>query len=212
MVAEIDKAMSSKKLSADKLAKLNNALNALGPKPGEAGSNNGVTIGVGVSTAGAVGQADPTFTFDQSGGAITGQTSVAVSFSEKFINSKNLFAGLIHEGSHVSDMQRFAVGIPDAMVGRANPLNLTQYQSEFNAFEVNSSLFEAMGESGSKYNIPVWNNSWTKADSKLPPLETSRRNAIDAFISANYRDSLGASVTSSNQGSKFSDAGITRRR
>ena len=210
--AEINKAMASKKLSAEKLEKLNNALNALGPKPGEAGSDNGVTIGVGVSTPGAVGQADPTFSFEQNEGTVTGYATVAVSFSESFINSSGLFAGLVHEGSHVNDIKNYASAIPDRLVGKSSPLDLTQYQSEVNAFQTNSYLFEAMGVDGSKYKIPVWDNSWAKADSKLPPVETSRTRSIDSFISDNYKDRFGAPITSTNQGSRLSDACCTKRR
>lgn len=127
--AEIAKAMQSKKLSAEKLEKLNNALNALGPKPGEAGAKNDVTIGVGVSTIGAVGETSPTFTFEQKGSEIIGSMTASVTFSEDFINSKGLFAGIVHEGSHVNDALAFCVDISNAMIGKST-LDLTQYQTE----------------------------------------------------------------------------------
>jgi RHS repeat-associated protein len=209
--AEIAKAMQSKKLSAEKLEKLNNALNALGPKPGEAGAKNGVTIGVGVSTIGAVGETSPTFTFEQKGSEIIGSMTASVTFSEDFINSKGLFAGIVHEGSHVNDALAFSADISNGLIGKST-LNLTQYQTERNAFLVTSYLFEAMGQNGSDYNIPVWNNQWAKVDSKLPPLETSRSNAIDSFITANYRDAYNRPIASTNQGSTFSDRGILRKK
>src|SRR5690606_5175944 len=102
-------------------------------KPGEEGSNNGVTVGVGVSVPGAVGEAKPSFTFEQNENGIVGSASVAVTFSEAFINSNALFAGLVHEGSHVKDMMDFRGGIRDALTGRQNVLNLSQYQTEYNA-------------------------------------------------------------------------------
>lgn len=214
--AEIDKAMNSKKLSADKLAKLNNALNALGPKPGQAGSNNGVTVGIGVSSKNpnALGETTPTFIYEQdmdgSHGGNSLTATISVKFTENFANSNGIFAGLVHEGSHVNDIQMLEANPAGIMSGQS-PLDLTQYQTEYNAFQANSYLFEAMGGNGSNYGIPVWNNAWTKVDKKLPPLETSRDTAINGTISGAYFDGYGNPITSNNQGSKFSAYGISVR-
>jgi len=208
--AEIDKAIAAKKLSAEKLAKLNNALNSLGPKPGESGSDNGVTIGVGnLSKPTAVGQTDAEFTYNQSNSDSTKDNvsaAISVTFTENYANSGNLFAGLVHEGSHVADLQAYAGHRP--FFGAANTARLTDYQTEYNAFEVNSYLFEAMGKNGSDYDIPVWNNNWAKVDKKLPPLEDSRKTAINSFVSTAYNG-----LSASSPGQDFSSFGykVTRK-
>jgi len=211
--AELAKIGASGKLSKDKMAKLNNALNALGPKPGETGSKNGVTIGVGLlANPTAKGETTPSFTYEQdmSGqGGSTVSASISVMFTESFANSEGLFAGMIHEGSHVADMQAYA-GHPGDFFSSNNPYNLTQYQTEYNAFEVNSYLFQGMGKNGSDFEIPVWNNAWAKVDKKLPPLEDSRKNVINGVISSSYVDQFKQPITPSNQGSDFSAFGWNR--
>ena len=208
--AEIGKAATSGKLSTQQLAALNNALNALGPKPGEAGSNNGVTIGIGTVDKSAVGETKPTFTFQQDTDGTHGGSSISatisVKFTESFVNSDRVFAGLLHEGAHVFDMQTFA-SHPETVWSSSNPYNLTQYQSEVNAFNTNSYLSQAMGVDGSKVNIPVWNNAWTKADKKLPTVEQSREGAVNSFIGSNYSVN-GSPMSAANQGYAFSDYGI----
>ena len=204
--AEIDKAMNGNKLSADKLKKLNDALNALGPKPGQAGSDNGVTVGTGVpKVPNAAGETTPNFTYNQ--GTNKGSAAISVILTEGTIKSGDLFVALLHESSHVNDMQLFAADGVKMMTGQSSH-DITQYQSEYNAFEVNSYLFEAMGTNGSKFQIPVWNNSWAKVDAKLPPLEQSRKTAIGGYISAAYKDVNGIPLTPSNQGASMTSNGV----
>jgi hypothetical protein len=194
--AEIEKAMKAKKLSEDKLAKLNNALNALGPKPGEAGSNNGVTVGIGVSVKEGLGETTPTFLYDKNNDNVS---TFSVKFTENFVNSEGLFAGLAHEGSHVYDMNLFAGDMTNALTGNSL-YDLTQYQSEYNAYQVNSYLFEAMGVNGSNYDIPVWNNDWKKVDRELP-------SAINKVISR-YTDGYKRPITPTNQGQPYHEYSI----
>lgn len=88
-----------------------------------------------------------------------------------------------------------------------NQYNLSQYQTEYNAFEVNSYLFQGMGVDGSKYGNPVWANGWAKVDKKFPPLETSRKAEIDAYISTAY-----SGLSSAAAGSDFRGFGYNVKR
>ncbi len=194
------------RLSAVDYQKINNALNSLGPKPGEAGADNGVTIGIGV-VANGVASATPDFTYLQSQSSSADKVDVKVSilFSPDFVDKKGLFMGIIHEASHVADAQEFASD-PASLYSPSNPLNRSQYQTESRAFELNQALLVAMNENGSDYDIPVWNKDWAKLDKAT--VNVGKQNAVDAMVE-NYKDSYGMPITPRNQGGNFSDYGIS---
>ncbi|MBK8148992.1 MAG: hypothetical protein IPK58_12490 [Acidobacteria bacterium] len=207
-MAAIKAARDAGKLTGDRLKRLNDAMTALGPKPGEKGSDNGVTIGIG-DVEGGVGQTLPEFTYNQADQSKDNYVAVAISvtFTEDFVKSDGLFAGLVHEGSHVFDQMEYA-NHPGTFFNSDNPFNLTKYQTETNAFQANSYLFEAMDVDGSKYDIPVWNKTWTQVDKNNPQVtaDDRRASAIKEFVSSQYK------VSGDMQGADFKSYGYKAKR
>src|SRR5207247_1939476 len=97
------KAHDAGKLSDKKFKEINDALNAYGA----VNEKNGVTVGVGTSKSGAVGETDSRF--EVNNGTGPGVTpSIAVKFDEKFLSGDLGAVVVAHEGTHVEDAFTYA--------------------------------------------------------------------------------------------------------
>ena len=194
------KLLASGKLSQGKYDQIVKAIDSYGSE----GDSNGVSLGVGVSKPGNLGETNPTFNYTQDrtgqNGGDTFKASIEVKLDAKTLLGSNASDLILHEGSHVADAQAYG----DKFLGwtYSGPLNVTQYQSEVNAFKLNSYMYEA--NSSKSPFLPVWDNNWTKSASGR--LEADRQASIDAYVLANYKAQFGGALSSSNPGVTLSSS------
>jgi RHS repeat-associated protein len=180
--ADAAKAHDAGKLSDAKFKAINDALNAYGPDPGQAGSNNGVTVGVGTDN-GESGSTDPTFAINEQWNAVT--PIIAVKFDEGFLKSGSASVGVAHEGAHVEDALAYVAAYSE--ITPENVLthhrNMMQWDTENHAFHVQSYLFEAMGKNDDRWG--TWKTKWAKLDAQQQ--EGMRQEASTKIIRDAYK-------------------------
>jgi RHS repeat-associated protein len=192
------KLLANGKLSQKKYDKIIKAIDSYGD-PDKA---NGITVGVGGLKSGVAGETSPTFTYTQDSSLKNGysfSTNIEVKLDAKILLGNSASDLVLHEGSHVADAKAF--GESWGGWGNNGPSDITTYQSEINAYQLNSYMYEASGTKSP--GIPVWNNKWSKSTESQRELD--RQASIDAHILANYKDSWGLPLSSSNQGGKMSN-------
>ena len=145
----------------------------------------------------------PTFTYTQDttnqNGGDSYTSTIEVKLDANTLLGNSASDLVLHEGSHVADAQAYG----EKFLGWTykGPLNVTQYQSEVNAFKLNSFMYEASGTKSP--SIPVWDNKLAKSNDSRR--ETDRQASIDAYVLANYKDQFGLPLSPSNQGVRLGD-------
>jgi RHS repeat-associated protein len=195
-------------LTDAEFAQIQRAAAAYGAAPGQAGSNNGVTVEFGNVAGNPVAavnwgrdannnvQAFREIT--DANDSVTGiQANLVVTFESISVDT------VVHEGSHLADRQALASEFyQEAYVNRnanydpANSaLNLTQYQTENRAFTAESHYVRyRQGETA------VWQNAWAAQGVNTAE---QRQNAINTILRNNYRDSQNRPITPQNDGDRF---------
>ena len=187
---------------SDQYKALNRALGAFGKE----NIDNGVHVGFGSTRSGAPGDTNVGIQSDATGNKVTtadnptGQdTRVTFDLSQ----GDNLAVDAAHEGTHAADGSDLVGALPINLIGPdaqallGGPLNLTQYQTETNAYTASS--YAAQGMNSSFLNVgnghQIWNASWAAAD-----VQTMRSTGIREELA----DPKGHyNVTPENQGKKL---------
>ncbi len=143
---------------------------------GAEGKANGVAVAAGRlpgNTAAQVGPGNPPILASADGKSVSANVLVTFDFS-KVSGANDLVVNAAHEGQHVFDRQTF-VGTtltdPNAFGG---PLNLTQYQTEVNAYTTGAGAFRALTPNAG-YSVGgflLWNPGWAEVD----------RHALDKML------------------------------
>lgn len=193
--AAADKALKDGRITQAKYDAINNALEAYGPEPGQANSDNGVTVGVGTAN-GHSGQMQPKFEINKKWDGLI--PTIEVKFDEKFLRSGDAAVGVVHEGVHVQDAFGYVAAYPNITPQNVvnHPADLTQFATETNAFNVQSYLFEAMNKDDNKWG--TWKKSWAKLTEAT--LKTTKEAAINKTIGDRY------GFSAANPGGRMSDA------
>ena len=187
-------AFDAGKLTQKKLDKINNALNSYGAE----NSPNGVRVGLGTKI-GDPGSTDSYFEV-QNWGPMKVKGLADVKFDEKALDG-DAEVVVAHEGAHVDDTMAYATLFNTVLNALPNsgylndPRSTTRYQTENNAFHVQSYFFEARGADDKKWG--TWKKGWAKLDDMKQELK--RQPAIDKTIFDGY-----GGLSPSNQGSSFS--------
>lgn len=162
------------------------------------GSAGGVSVGVAV----AAGTTNKAVTVDNP----TGQNiAVTLDLSQHMTNGSvdttELAVSAAHEGTHVSQGTALIGALPMDLTSAgaasvlAGPLNLTKYNSEFQAFTTSALVAQGLSKASLKVggNYELWNIGWNAADR-----QTLRSVGINnALANAPYQ------VTPSAPGSKL---------
>lgn len=184
-----------------------NALSSAISSYGKAGVDNGVHVGFG-ATSGAASTTIGVLA-DANGNKITtadnptGQ-NINVTVDPSKNGSLNQEAiNLAHEGTHVSNGSLLVAVLPDDLTGALantylnSAINLTQYQTEFQAYSTSSYTAQGLGLSSLSVgngNV-IWNSSWGAVD-----VQTLRTQGIQHELA----DPKGLyNVTPDNQGHKL---------
>lgn len=107
------------------------------------------------------------------GQSVSANVLVTFDFS-KISGNRDLVVSAAHEGQHVLDRQSFVgttLADPNAFSG---PLNLTQYQTEVNAYTTGAAAFRALNPNAG-YAVGgflLWNPGWAEVD----------RHALDRML------------------------------
>ena len=103
----------------------------------------------------------------------------------------------VHEGMHVSASSRFVGALPRninssiALFISAGPLNVTEYENEFRAYEANSLMGQATGSARTVVNgFEIWNAAWKAAD--IQAMRAKGINGVLADPNGSYRVSPNA--------------------
>jgi len=194
--ADAAKAHDAGKLSDERFKAINDASNAYGPDPGQAGSDNGVSVGVGTDD-GQPGSTDPTFAINEKWNGVT--PSIAVKFDADFLTSGSASIGVVHEGVHVEDAFAYAAAYSEITPQNVltHPANMAQWDTENHAFHVQSHLFEAMGKDDKRWG--TWQQKWAKLD--VQQQEGMRQGVATKIIRDAYKwtpDNKGWTFSSRN--------------
>ncbi|MEO8127334.1 MAG: RHS repeat-associated core domain-containing protein, partial [Bryobacteraceae bacterium] len=145
------------KLDKSKDALLHGAATAIGKE----NVDNGVTIGMGAVTPGAVAQVSTTLplSIDANGNP---ELDLTVTPGSK---GNSLFINLAHEGTHVADAQSVAWGAP----------TMTHMDTEMHAYGASVAAAQRLGwpSAGAGGNV-FWSSSWSKVDQQTRPPQEIR--------------------------------------
>lgn len=149
------------KLGKSKDSTLHAAAGAIGKE----NVDNGVTIGMGAVTPGAVAQVSTTrpLTIDANGNP---ELDLTVLPGAK---GNGLFISLAHEGTHVGDAQAVAAGAP----------TMTHLDTELHAYGASVAAAQRLGWSSAGASVGTtpfvfWSNSWSKVDQQTRPSQEIR--------------------------------------
>lgn len=163
---------------------------------GAEGKANGVAVAAGKlagNTAAQVSPGNPPILASGDGQSVSANVLVTFDFS-KVSRASDLVVSAAHEGQHVLDRQTF-VGTPLADPNAfSGPLNLTQYQTEVNAYTTAAAAFRSLNPNAG-YGLGgylLWNPGWAEVD----------RHALDKMLAVpKPKGSYG--VTPQNPGSRL---------
>jgi hypothetical protein len=185
--ADAVKGLESKKISQAKYDKIISALDSYGPEPGQPGSNNGVSVGLGPADPKNMAETEAKFEVDNgTGPGVT--PMIKVLFSEAGLSKDLASIVVTHEGVHVEDALSYAASRADLKKLSiaeivADPRNPTQYELERRAFTVQSYLYQAMGQNDSKWK--TWEKGWAKLTEQQQ--NAKRAEWVETTIGLNYK-------------------------
>lgn len=181
------KARDSFKKGSSQYNLLNSAINAYG----KAGVDNGVSVQFGATRSDGAGDTNLGVRVDSSGSKITtadnptGQNTIVTIDPSKNTSTDMMAVTAAHEGVHVSDGTALVGALPTNLAGSdaasvlGGPLNLTQYSTEFHAYQASSYTGQGLGFGSLSvgHGFEIWNSGWGAADA-----ETMRPRGINGVL------------------------------